>query len=103
MEDGPINPRPPAIGQVKRFSKKAIDRFSMTNRVKVNIEKGSEIKLLDLMRPEEVDAAMNDQKTHSTGGPDDVSVTGWRKIGALVEARRLMGHFQMVHGLEVAL
>ena len=38
----------------------------MTNKVKVNIKKGSEIRLLDPMRPEEVGAAMKDQKTHST-------------------------------------
>ena len=36
----------------------------MTNKVKVNIEKGSEIRLLDPMRPEEVGEAIKDQKTH---------------------------------------
>ena len=51
LEDGPINPRPPAIGHVEpvykeRFPEKAIDSLSMTNKVKVNIEKGSEIRLL---------------------------------------------------------
>ena len=53
----------------------------MTNKVKVNIEKGSEIRLLDPMRPEEVGATMKDQKTHSTSGPDGISVRrleeGW--------------------------
>ena len=34
----------------------------MMNKVKVNIEKGSEIRLLDPMRLEKVGAAMKDQK-----------------------------------------
>ena len=55
----------------------------MTNKVKVNIEKGSEIRLLDPMRPEEVGAAMKDQKTQSTSGPDGISVRGFRRVGAL--------------------
>ena len=55
----------------------------MTNKVKVNIEKGSEIRLLDPMRPEEVGAAMKDQKTHSTSGPDGISVMALRRFGAL--------------------
>ena len=65
LEDGQINPRPPAIGHVERvykerFSEKAIDSISLTNKVKVNIEKDSEIRVLDPIRPEEVGAAMKD-------------------------------------------
>ena len=88
LEEESINPRPPAIGHVERvykerFSEKAIDWFSMTNKVKINIVKGSEIRLLHPRRPEEVGAAMKDQKTQSTSGPDDISVRGLRKVGAL--------------------
>ena len=56
----------------------------MANKVKVKIEKGSEVRLLDPGRPEEVGAAMKDPKTHSTGGPDGISVRGLRRVGALV-------------------
>ena len=36
------------------------------------------------MRLEEVGAAMKNQKTHPTGGPDDISVIGLTRVGALV-------------------
>ena len=89
LKDEPINLRSPAIEHVEqvyqeRFSEKAIGSLSMTNKVEVNIEKGSEIRLLDPRRPEEVGAAMKDQKTHSAGGPEGISVRDLRRVGAPV-------------------
>ena len=89
LEDGPINPRPPAIKHVERvykerFSEKAFDSLSISNKVKVNIEKGSEIRLLDPIRPAEVRSKIKDQKTHSAGGPDGISVRNLIRVAAIV-------------------
>ena len=91
LDDGAINPRPPAIGQVERvyrerFSEKAISSPSMTAKTKVNTEKGCEDRLLDPITPEEVGVAMKDQKAHSAGGPDGISVRDLRRVGASVLA-----------------
>ena len=84
LEDGVINPRPPAIGHFERvykerFSEKAIDSLSMTTKAKVNIKKGSEIRLLELIRPNEVGAAIKDQKAHCAGGAGGISVKDLRR------------------------
>ena len=91
LENGAINLRPPAIGHIERvykerFSEKAIDSPSMTSKVKTNVEKGSEIGLLDPTRTEKVGTAIKDQKAYSAGGPDGISVKDLRRVGTSVLA-----------------